>query len=117
MADGDPDPGNHAALLFASGILFPRATILLDHADELNVAGHDGRDGGENAGAEEEVGKTGHVEEGGWVVEAGGEEGRLDVGGCEEVEDVKGPGGHVEGDGEVDDGRVDWMAVTLWLVG
>ena len=112
MTDGDSDTGDHVALLLASGILLPRATVLLDHADELNITGHDSGDGSEQACTKKKVGELGHVEEGGGVVEAGGEEGRLDVGGCEEVEDVEAPGGHVEGDGEMDESWVDWVAVT-----
>ena len=55
------DTGHHGILCLARGVLLPGPAVLLDHAHELDVAGHDGRDGGDQARAEEEVGDAGHV--------------------------------------------------------
>lgn len=111
MRNRDFYPGHHGGLLFSFSVFFPGPAILGDHADELFVAGHDGRDGGEEAGAEHEVAETGDVEEGGGGGEAGGEEVGLDVGCCEGVEDVEAPCEHVEGDGEVDYGWVEGKSI------
>lgn len=108
VCDGNLDSRHHSALLLALGILFPRATIFRDHADELLVAGHNGRNCGDQTGAEHEITQAGDVEECAGITEAGGEEVRLDVGCGECVEDVETPSEDVEGDREVHDGRMKW---------
>lgn len=86
MGDGNLDTGYHGALLLASLILFPRPAVLGDHSDELLVAGHDGRNGSDQASAEDKVGQTRDVEKGSRGAEAADQEVRLDIGGCEEVD-------------------------------
>ena len=120
MGDCDLDSGDHGVLLFfGHRILFPWSAVLLDHAHELDVAAHDGRDGGEEAGAEEEVGKAGYVEEGGRGGEARGEEAGLNEAGGQGIEDVETPGEGVQSNWEVDNARVDGEpeidVLALWL--
>ena len=102
MGDGHLDSRDHRALLLARGVLLPRPAVLLDHAHELDVAGHDGRDGGDERAAHEEVGGAGHVELRVGGAEARCEEAGFDIGGRQGVDDVDAPGEDVEGDGEVD---------------
>ena len=81
MSNRHLDTRHHSALLLARGVFLPGSAVLLDHADELDVAGHDGGDGGDEGAAHEEVGDAGHVELRGGRAEAGGEEVGLDIGG------------------------------------
>ena len=81
VGDSHLDSGNHCGLLLAALILFPRATVLFDHADQLDVASHDGRDRGDQAGAEEEIRHAGDVKKGCRGPKAACEEFRLDVSG------------------------------------
>lgn len=81
VCDPSLDAWHHGALLFALNVLLPRATVLADHADQLLVPGHDGWHGGDEAGAQEEVRQTRHVEQGRGRAEAAGEELGLNVNG------------------------------------
>lgn len=109
MGDGGLDSGYHGRFGFAISILFPWAAVFLDHAHELDVARHDGRDRCDETRAEEEVAETGDVEESGGRIESGGEELRLDPGCGQGIQDVQTPGQSVEGNGKVHDGRVNRM--------
>lgn len=109
MGDGGLDSGDHGRLGLALCILFPWATIFLDHPHELDVARHDGRNGCDETRAEEEIPETGDVEESGGRIESGGEELRLDPSCGQGIQDVQTPGQSVEGNGEVHDGRVNRM--------
>lgn len=111
VCDSDLDSWNHGVLLLATGVLLPWTTILLDHTDELDVACHDGWNGGDETGAEEEETETADVEKGGGIAEAGGEEFRLHIGCCEHIEDIEAPCEEVECDGKMDDGWMDWSPV------
>jgi hypothetical protein len=102
MTDCHLDSGYHGVLLFPSGVFLPGPTVLLDHPDELYVSCHDGRHGGDEGAAHEEVADAGHVELGGRGAEAGGQEVGFDVGGSEGVGDIDAPGEDVEGDGKMD---------------
>ena len=104
------DARYHGGLLFAGGIFLPGTAVLLNHADELDVAGHDGGDSGDEGGAHEEVGEPSHVELRGRGAEALGQELRFDIGSGQGVDDVDAPSEDVEGDGEVDQRRVDGVA-------
>lgn len=106
VGDGGFDAGHHCALRFALRVLFPGPTVLLDHAHQLDVAGHDGRDGGDETCAKEKIGDAGDVKEGGGRAKARGKELGLDPGGGEGIENVQGPGKRVEGDWEMDKARV-----------
>ena len=64
VRNGGLDAGNHRVLLFSCCVLLPWPAILLDHADELDVAGHDCWHSRDETGAEKEVAEAGHVEEG-----------------------------------------------------
>lgn len=101
VSNGGLDPRYHRVLLFSGRVFFPGSAVLLDHAHELDVAGHDGGNGGDESGAEEEVGQTGNVKQCRRRAKAAGEEGRTDPDGGQGVEDVKTPGEDVEGDWEV----------------
>ena len=91
MRDGHLDARHHCALLRARGVLLPRAAVLLDHAYELDVAGHDGGDGGDEGAAHEEVGNAGHVKLRGRRAEARCQEAGLDISESEGVDDVDAP--------------------------
>jgi hypothetical protein len=105
MGDGGLDPRHHGVLGFALGVLFPRTTVLLDHADQLDVSRHDGGHGGDETGTHEEERDASDVEEGGLRAKAASEELGLESGGCE-IEDVESPCQDVEGDWEMDE---TWM--------
>jgi hypothetical protein len=110
VSDSCLDLGDHGALLLARGIFLPRTAILLDHTNQLDVAGHDGWDSCDETSAQEEVRDTRHVEEDRRSTEAGGEELWLER--CSGiVEQVQTPGEDVEGDGEVDQSWMNWVAV------
>lgn len=106
VRDAGLDPRHHGALLLALGVLLPRSAVLADHADQLLVSGHDGRHGGDQARAEEEVRQARDVEQGRGRAEAAGQELGPDVDCRQGVEDVETPRECVEGDREVDEG---WM--------
>ena len=73
----------------------------------MRHAGEEGGHGGDEAGAEEEVGELGDVGEGLGGGVAGREVGGFDVGGGEEVQDVEAEGEDGEGDGKMHEGGVD----------
>ena len=102
MGNGPLDLRHHVILRHPILILRPWSPILRDHAHELDVAGHDGGHGGDEARAQEEVGEARDVGEGLGRGEAGGEEIGAEGDRGEEVEDVEAPGEGVEGDWEVD---------------
>lgn len=110
VADGGLDLRHHAAGLLALGVFGPRAPVLLDHPDQLHVAGHDGGDCHDEPRAQHEVSETRDVEEGGGVREAGGEEGGFDDLSGQAIQDVEAPAEGQEGDGEVHEGRVDGLS-------
>lgn len=101
------DLRHHRAGGLAVRILRPWPAVLLDHAHELHVAGHDGGDRGDEAGAQHEVAQPGDVEEGRGVCEARCEEGGFQDRRGEAVEDVETPAEGQEGDWEVHEGGVD----------
>ena len=107
MRDRRLDLGHHAVGCLAFGVLCPGSAVLLDHPYQLDVAGHDCGDGGDEPGAEHEVAQTRDIKEGGWMGEAAGEEVGFDNLGSKGVEDVEAPGESEESDGEVHEGRVD----------
>lgn len=47
VRDRHLNSGHHSALLLACRVLLPRTTVLLDHANELDIARHDCWDGGD----------------------------------------------------------------------
>lgn len=113
VCDGNLDSWNHCRLLLALSVLLPGTAILLDHANELDIAGHDCGDGSDETGAQEEEGETSDVEEGSGVAKAGGQEGGLYIGRGEHVEDIETPGKKVEGDREMDDCWVNWGSESV----
>ncbi len=111
VCDTGLDPRHHGALCFALGVLLPGPAVLADHPDQLLVAGHDGRHRRDQAGAQEEIRQPRDVDEGRGRAEAAGQERRLDPDRGQGIEDVEAPGKRVEGDREVDDGRVHGVAL------
>lgn len=55
MGDGSLDTGYHGVLGLACGVLLPWSAVLLDHAHQLDISRHDGRDGGYEASTQQEV--------------------------------------------------------------
>ena len=107
VRDRPLNPWHHVVLHLAVGVLSPGPAVLRDHALELRHAGEQGGHGGDEAGAEEEVGELGDVGEGLGRGVARREEGRFDGDGREEIQDVEAEGQDGEGDGEMHEGRVD----------
>lgn len=108
--DGHLDPRNHGALLVAPGIFLPRTTVLLDHSNELNVARHDGGNGGDQTGTEQKEAQAGHIKQGAGIAKPRRQERRLDICGGEGIEHIEAPGEDVKGDGEVHDRGMDWSS-------
>lgn len=112
VGDGLLDTRYHVVLLFTVGVLGPGSAILLDHADQLHVAGQDSGHRHEESRAHEEVGQTRDVGKGRRRAEADGQEFRLDDGGGQAVEDVETPCQRVESDRKVDQDNVDRRTVA-----
>lgn len=80
VGDGNFDARNHGVLLLALFVLFPWTTILLDHADKLNIARHDCGYSSNQSSAESEVSQTCNINDGCGIVKSACQELGLDVG-------------------------------------
>ena len=97
--------GDHRLGLGAHVTLRIFEALLVHLHNGLADAGHEGRDGGDQADGEKVVARAGQV---GGDSEVGGD--ALGEVGGELVDDVDAPGEGEEGNGEVDGGGVDWLA-------